>query len=654
MKFNSLHSLVGGVLGAAMLIAVPSCSDDHFDINTSGANASAGKTIWENIQANPQLDSLAMILSRVRVFTKEDYSATDANNYSLTYQGLLSQPQTFTMFAPLNGTYNAKYYLDQLDKIDAMRDANSATYNPTAANKQEYNLGVQFAQNHLVRFNFESNTGAQSLHLFNGKIATYDATNGLFNNVVVSKSYGVTPSSNGLLYCLDGESPFAYNIYDYMGANPDLCDSIYNILTDPEIDKRTFNEGASTPGGMNLDGKMEYVDSAFTVSNEIINQCGAQIKNEDSLYIAVIPTNAAWSTAYAKVKNLFKFAPKYNYDYNGSSNLNNSKSYLSSREYTQHEIDSLQAYNAKRLLLTNLYFTPAIFPKDKVDFDGDKVIRSSENITKIVNYALTADSLISTNGKTYYNPNKNGISPLFGENPRENMYQASNGLIFPTTTYDLDPSYSFVSNSQIDMINSGSVGAFYAGNNKQDGTGVYTYLVEGDNYDSLAQAEISGISDMERKAYRYFSVARNNALSIFFPLSNVYSTKYRIRIELLPNRVDVNHRWTQTVKNDEGEEVQEEVAQNTKFYAEIYEDETGSKALATSEDIDVSETERKIYTLFDSFEFSKCYNSLPSGLNNCYPVLKITIPSNKTYQPNRQKFGAALSIVKIYVDPVRE
>ncbi len=654
MKFNSLHSLVGGVLGAALLIAAPSCSDDHFDINTSGANASAGKTVWENIQANPQLDSLAMILSRVRVFTKEDYSATDANNYSLTYQGLLSQPQTFTVFAPLNGTYNAKHYLDQLDKIDAMRNSNSDTYNPTAANKQEYNLGVQFAQNHLARFNFESASGVQSIHLFNGKIANYDAGNGVFNNVAVNKSYGVTPSSNGLLYCLDGMSPFAYNIYDYMGANPDLCDSIYNILTDPEIDKRTFNESASIAGGMNLDGKMEYVDSVFTVSNEIINQCGAQIKNEDSLYIAVLPTNAAWSEAYGKVKSLFKFAPKYNYDYNGTSNRNNSQSYLSTREYTQHEIDSLQTYNAKRLLLSSLYFTPALFPKDKVDFNGDKVIRSSENITKIVDYALTADSLISTNGKTYYNPNKNGLNPLFGANPRENMYEASNGIIFPTTTYDLDPSYSFVSSNQLDMINGGTVGAFWAGNNKQDGTGVYTYLVEGDNYDSLAQAEVSGISDMERKAYRYFSVARNNALTVYFPLPNVYSTKYRIRIEMLPNRVDANHRWTSTVKNAEGEEEQVEVAQNTTFYAEIFEDETGSTALAQSEDIVVSETERKIYTLFDSFEFSKCYNSLPTGLNNCYPILKLSIPNNNTYQPQRRNYGAALSIVKIYLDPVRE
>ncbi len=651
MKFNSLHTLVGGALGAALLIAAPSCSDDHFDINT-GANGTAGKTIWENIQANPQLDSLAMILSRIRVFTKEDYSATDANNYSLTYQGLLSRPQTFTMFAPLNGTYNAKHYLDQLDKIDAMRDpSNADTYNPTAANKQEYNLGVQFAQNHLSRFNFESNSGVQSIHLFNGKIANYDVTSGSFNDVAVDKSYGTTPCSNGLLYCLKGVSPFAYNIYDYMGANPDLCDSIYSILTDPEIDKRTFNEGSSTPGGMNLDGKMEYVDSAFTVSNEIINQCGAQIKNEDSLYIAVIPTNAAWTTAYEKVKSLFKFSKKYNYDYNGSSNNNNSKSYLSTREFTQHQIDSLQAYNAKRLLLTSLYFTPAIFPKDKVDFDGDKVIQSSENITKIVDYALTADSLISTNGKTYYNPNKNGISPLFGENPRENMYRASNGIIFPTTTYDLDPAYSFMSRIQIDMANSGSVGAFYSGTNKQDGTGSYTYLVEGDNLDSTMVDEVK---DMETKAYRYFSVPKNNQLAVQIPISNVFSGKYRIRVELLPNRIDNNHKWTETVKNEEGEEVKQEVAQNLKFYAQIFEDETGSTALAQSEDIEISETQRKVYTLFDSFEFSKCYNSLPSGLNNCYPILKIVIPKDKKYQPQLRNYGAALSIVKIYVDPVRE
>ena len=60
---------MGGVLGAAMLLGFASCSDDHYDIKTGGA-ASANNTIWQNIQATPQLDSLGMILNRVRVYTK--------------------------------------------------------------------------------------------------------------------------------------------------------------------------------------------------------------------------------------------------------------------------------------------------------------------------------------------------------------------------------------------------------------------------------------------------------------------------------------------------------------------------------------------------------------------------------------------------------
>lgn len=170
MKLKSVQKVMGGILGAVVLLGIPSCSDDHFDIKTQGA----GNTIWQNIEANPELKDVAEILKEVKVYTK-----LEDKKRSMTYAELLNQPQSFTFFAPVDGSFDKNYYLSKIEEIKTKR-ANGET---ASADTLEYNLGVQFAQNHLARFNFESVKGEQSLRLYNGKLATFNATEGLFNGV---------------------------------------------------------------------------------------------------------------------------------------------------------------------------------------------------------------------------------------------------------------------------------------------------------------------------------------------------------------------------------------------------------------------------------------------------------------------------------------
>ena len=97
-----------------MLLGYTSCTDDHFDIRTDVPSATS--TLWQNIEANEQLSDLEAILKRVKVYTKEEDTKR-----SITYADLLNQSQSFTFWAPLNGTYNAQTYLEQLDQIDQLR-----------------------------------------------------------------------------------------------------------------------------------------------------------------------------------------------------------------------------------------------------------------------------------------------------------------------------------------------------------------------------------------------------------------------------------------------------------------------------------------------------------------------------------------------------
>lgn len=619
MKLKSVQKVMGGILGAAVLLGVPACSDDHFDIESG--SQSAGNTIWQNIEANPELDSLAMILKQVRVYTK-----MDDKKRTLTYAELLNQPQSFTFFAPVNDTYNAKAYLDQIDQAKVLR-ANGLTQQ---ADTIEYNLGVQFAQNHLARFNFESNKNEQEIRLYNGKLVMYNLGEKSFNGVRFNTDLANIPSSNGMLHCLDGESPFAFNVYEYMGYNSELS-NIYGILNDPSINKRTFSESASTAGGMNSEGNMVYIDSVYTYNNELLNSCGAQIQNEDSMYVAVIPTNEAWKQAKEKLSKLFNYADVYKFNYSGG----NIPSQAFANRYDTPNPDSLTNYNVERSLITNMYFTPSIWAQK---FKRDQT-------EEIAQHAMKADSLITTTGKVFYNPNKGGLNPLFGSGYHVN---ASNGVVFPVTSYSIDPSYTFMQSDIINMTNTGAVGDAIIGGASSKGE--YTYLTEGD--DGNLDPSID-VSMLETKGYRYFGTGSpRSQLQVFFPLPNLLSGKYRIRIQLLPNRVDKNHKWLEDAKDEDGTPIQIEQEQNTKFFAEVFDDE--GKSLGKSDDITVDEYNMSIVTLFESIDIEKCYYNLPTGVTNCYPLLKLDIPNKSTYQPERTKHGPQLSIVKLFIDPVHD
>lgn len=607
MKLQTIQKVIGGVLGAAVLLSIPACTDDHYDIKVG--DTSAANTLWQNIEATPQLDSLAMILQRIKVYTKEEDTHRTA-----TYKDLLSGSQFFTLWLPMNGTYNAKSYLDRLDEIDAL----AAAGNQTEANALEYSLGVQFAQNHMARFNYESNKAEQEVRLYNGKLTTYNAGAGLFNGVTLNETLTDIPSSNGIIHVLNGLSPFAYNIFDYMEANADIFQNVYGTLSDPAIDKKVFSEASSTPGGMNSNGEMIYIDSVFVSDNELLNNSGAQIRNEDSLYIAIIPTDAAWADAYERVSKLFNYGSTYNHDY-----ANNRMQFSS--EYTANA-DSLKDYNTKYQLITSMYFSPSIFP---VEFERTQT-------DEIIQYAEHADSLISTNQVIYYNTagagNKN---PIFGD---VEPVIASNGIIYPLTSYNVDPAYSFMTDQEVDMVNYSAVGST---NNCASGSqGTYYNLVEGSNWD-----ESIDISMLETKGYRYFSAS--GGLDIYIPVRNLYSGKYRIRIQMVPTRVDTNHKWWETVEDSTVEVVEQDV----RFYARLY-DDLGEQIGENSEDVNVNDSLVQTYTLWESIDVPKCYVNLPSGVDNSFPILRLSMPNN--YQPQRRKYTYALSIVKIFIDPVRD
>ena len=88
-----------GVMMVATVLAASSCTDfDDYNEVPMDANASAEKTLWENISQNASLSNFQSIIKKVG------------------FDAALQQSHFYTVWAPLDGTYDANALLNQDDE----------------------------------------------------------------------------------------------------------------------------------------------------------------------------------------------------------------------------------------------------------------------------------------------------------------------------------------------------------------------------------------------------------------------------------------------------------------------------------------------------------------------------------------------------------
>ncbi len=611
MKRTYYNITKGTLLGAFLLLGAASCSDDHFDVVPD--TATGGQTLWENITSNGATNDLAEILRRTIVMTSETDMKGYRNGTMLTYDKLLSDPQSYTVWAPKDGTYDASSYLEMLNQRDEAFAADPTSRTAWALN---YQVANQFVLNHIARFNYEGTRERQKVRMLNSKVSYYEAANDIFNNVQMDRSLGDINSSNGILHFLTGISPFAYNIYDYIGSKDEFS-KMWSVLSDPLVDRQEFYERGSTEGAIDENGNMIYVDSAFVHYNDILDYCGAQIRNEDSVYVALLPTDAAWDGAIEKVKSLYKYGSSYAYNWDRNKGEFTTKG----ADALRFNTDSLTQYNTNMAIIQGAFFTSSRFP---IDLQTDSA--------QVVNYALHADSLISTNGTIYFNSNIGGENPIFGG---QKPIRASNGYIFAVDDYAVDPAYSFISKNDFAL----TFGNYYVVNAKGTiGTESTSWseqiLLSSDNRNPEVKGEI------EDDVYRRFEVNGRSNMTIDIRLPGILSGKYKISVVMLPNRVNLGK-----IRYDKnGNEIDEK----TMFTCQLRDDADQPIGKA-SETITVDADTIQSYVLFEEIEFPKCYVGLPDGYDS-FPRLRFTMsPANQTRGNSN-----SLNIGRIIIEPVRE
>lgn len=601
MKSIYQNTVKAGLLGAAVLLGFTACTDDHFDIQPS--TVSGSNTIWQNVEANADLDSVAMILRRCKVMKSQtDKSAKQ------TYAELLATSQQLTAWLPKNGTFNAKQYLDELDSAAVLRAKDEM-----AGTRAEYDVANRFARNHIARFNYESNMGEQRIALMNSKIVNYNAGEGTFNGVKLDAANANILSSNGMLHVLDGESQFAYNIFERLQVNSRFA-KIYG-----DIDKYnvyTFSSSSSTQGSMNHNGSMEYVDSVWTRTNSLMTGAWLdKLTDEDSLYVSVIPTDAAYEAARQKIHGLFKYAKNYNYAWDASKRDWTNKG----TNALKFNTDSLTTYNVTSRILSASSFS--------VGYNSEGPVTTS-NPQAFLNHVLTADSLNSNARLVIYNKDKGNVNPIFDGQTADDAIKASNGYIFAVDNYNYDPSYSFIQKMNINGHNTSQV----TGSTSEQAQYV---TLNNENQNAEVNVDALGVDNF----YYYFPVSGNSQLNIDFKLNNVLSTKYKISIVLLPNRVNIN--------NIRAEEDGTIIEEKPVFDVQIRDDKGSVIGKAVKNvSVDQDKVEKKV--LWEAFEFPYAYFGLPSGYES-FPVLRVSM----SYAQQRKGKCKALSIAKVILEPVR-
>jgi len=261
MKVNKY---IGIMMTAASMLVASSCTDfDDYNEVPVDANASAELTLWENISQNSQLSNFKKIIEKVG-FNKE-----------------LQQSHFYTVWAPLDGTYDAETLLNQ--------DNATVLYRFVKSHVADYN--------HLV-----SGSVNERIHALNEKSFNFEGNNQyLYADVPVNTVN--LPSRNGVIHTLNGAATFYPNIYEYLFQR-DGIDSLEQYFKRYE---NVYLDESNSVVGPTVNGKQTYIDSVMITTNSMYNTLRARIAHEDSSYTMMMPTNEAWVKAYNKIK------PYYNY-----------------------------------------------------------------------------------------------------------------------------------------------------------------------------------------------------------------------------------------------------------------------------------------------------------------------------------------------------
>ena len=311
-----------------LIVSLASCNDvwdKHYQ--TVDVKNNSELSLYAYMQTQPELSKFCEMLR------------------AAGYDAILSKPNTYTVWAPINAALSS-------------------------VNLADKTLVKEIVENHISRFAYPtSGLSSEFVYMLADKFVVFKRNGAGFNfggkDILIDKSNVAT--SNGVLHLLNGYVPYTSNIWEFIGKTAGL-DSLRTYLY--EQSKYEFIPEASVEIGTNEYGQAIY-DSVIKFTNPVLAKIGA-IHLEDSIYTAILPNNTAWIKAYNKIKN--------NYKTFGAGG------------------EGLQRLNTQWAIVTNLIFKKEIADPATLD----SLVSTTGNVFKSPNY-LFENSIANklSNGYAY-------------------------------------------------------------------------------------------------------------------------------------------------------------------------------------------------------------------------------------------------------------
>lgn len=451
------YILAGCLAGCAVCTVLTACTDwdDHYDAD-SQVTASQTATLWQNIQGNNQLSQFAALLKKTG------------------YDQVLDASQTYTVWAPLDGTYD----YDALSAADNDR------------------LVREFIQNHIARNNYPvSGPVDEGVFMLNEKMMHFNGTS--MQDISVEQTN--VASANGTMHLLDGMIPFLQNIYESLNNEEYELDSISEYFH--SFDVRKFDDKSSIPGPT-LNGELTYLDSVFYEHNDLYARCNAFIAREDSNYTMLMPTNQAWKEAINLIRSYYNYAPSFDFAETVGTTVNNNVNTTVSLKDAIQLRDSVAAM----VLVRNLFYNNNIY-------DNKKLNDLQEGET------LACDSLVSTSRMTLFTED---AADLFVDAHRVNK---SNGAIWVTDDLRMHPWSAWNPELIQEAESSTMLAAYSAGS-----PGRVTVTESSQNPD--VEGTVSNNRYLEVQP-----AGTNSNPEVDFYLPSVRSTTYSIYVVVVPGNI---------------------------------------------------------------------------------------------------------------------
>lgn len=263
MNKKLIRTIHAGVATAMVVATCYSCSDtwdDHYDANAGGVS---DVSLYQQLSTTDSLSDFCEVVK------------------ATGYDEVLNKEQIYTVFAPVNGSFDKAALMAQIEDGD------------------KETVIRQFIKNHITRYNYSISEGNnKDLMMLNDKKL---AIKGAFvDGKLVSSRNNLC--KNGILHVVHAELPFRPNIYEQLESDTDLSD-MYQFLLSYEED--SLDEARSVYRGVDENGNRIYVDSVMIANNRVMNILDAIINNEDSSYWAIGITNEAYRKRYEQTKSLF-------------------------------------------------------------------------------------------------------------------------------------------------------------------------------------------------------------------------------------------------------------------------------------------------------------------------------------------------------------